>query len=82
VLAEGAGEQGVRRDGWNRYEIVATGSRLRTTLNGAVAIDIDDPQGARSGLLALQVHSGGPTEVRFRDVQLALDPPPLPPLKD
>jgi putative heme-binding domain-containing protein len=82
VLSEGAGEQGLHRDGWNRYEIVATGSRLRATLNGAVAFDLDDPQGARSGVLALQVHSGGPTEVRFRDVRLALDPEPLPPLKD
>lgn len=82
LLAEGAGEQGVRRDGWNRYEIVATGSRVRASLNGAVSIDLDDAQGSRSGVLALQVHSGGPTEVRFRNVELALDPESLPPLKN
>jgi hypothetical protein len=79
LLAEGLGEDHVRRDGWNRYEIVATGSRVRTTLNGVVSVDLDDPAGARSGLLALQVHSGGPTEVRFRAFELELDPEPLPP---
>jgi putative membrane-bound dehydrogenase-like protein len=80
LLAEGAGESGVKRDGWNRYEITATGSRLRATLNGAISIDLDDPAWARSGLLALQVHSGGPTEVRFKNVELTLDPEALPPL--
>jgi len=80
VLAEGAGEGGVKRDGWNHYEIIATGSRLRASLNGTVSIDLDDPAGARSGLLALQMHSGGPTEVRFRNLELQLDPEALPPL--
>ncbi len=75
VLAEGAGEERVLRDGWNTYEIAAVGSRVRLSINGTLGVELDDPGGARSGILALQVHSGGPTEVRFRNLRLELDPP-------
>ncbi len=74
VLAEGTGEAGVRRDGWNVYELLAVGSRVRLSINGAVTVDLDDADGARSGILAFQVHSGGPTEVHFRNLRLELDP--------
>lgn len=80
ILSDVSGEPFVVKDGWNRYEIVATGSRVRTSLNGRVTTDLDDPRGARRGRLALQIHSGGPTEVRFRKFELTLDPPPLPPI--
>ena len=62
------------RDGWNEYEILAVGRRVRTWLNGQPCVDFDDPAGARGGIIALQVHSGGPTEVRFRDFVLELAP--------
>ncbi|MBA3273429.1 MAG: hypothetical protein H0T11_06105, partial [Chthoniobacterales bacterium] len=38
--------------------------------------DLDDPAGAKRGLFALQLHSGGPTEVRFKDFTLEVDPKP------
>jgi len=79
ILSAVSAEPFITKDGWNRYEIVATGSRVRTSLNGHVTTDLDDPSGARRGQLALQVHSGGPTEVRFRNFELTLDPPALPP---
>jgi len=63
-------------DGWNTYEIVAVGSRVMTAINGKPCVDIDDPAGARRGVLALQVHSGGPTTVRVRKLKLELDPRP------
>ena len=35
----------------------------------------DDPQGKRQGVIAFQLHSGGKTEVRFRNLSLkVLDP--------
>jgi len=70
--ADGAVAKAVKKDGWNRYEIVAEGSRVRTTLNGVACVDLDDPKLARKGVLALQLHSGGPTEVRFRNLKLEL----------
>ena len=78
VLSDVSGEPFIVKGGWNRYEIVATGSRVRTSLNGHVTCDLDDPKGARRGQIALQIHSGGPTEVHFRKLQLTLDPPALP----
>ncbi len=78
ILSEVSGEPHVVKDGWNRYEIVATGGRVRTRINGHVTTDLDDPEGARRGQIALQIHSGGPTEVRFRKLELVVDPPALP----
>ena len=32
------------------------------------------PPGAKRGIFALQLHSGGPMEVRFKDLKLELNP--------
>ncbi len=55
---------------WNLYEIEAVGSHVRTWLNGELSVDLDDPDGAKEGIIALQIHSGGPMEVRFRNLKL------------
>jgi hypothetical protein len=70
LLWDKSGEPHVKPGAWNRYEIVATGSRVRTFLNGQSCVDLNDPPGARRGIFALQLHSGGPTEVRFRNLRL------------
>jgi putative membrane-bound dehydrogenase-like protein len=62
------------KPGWNTYEISAIGSKIRTWLNGQLCVDIEDTGGSRRGIFALQLHSGGPTEVRFKDFELDLDP--------
>jgi putative heme-binding domain-containing protein len=72
LLWDKPGEQHVNRDGWNRYEVVAEGSRIRTSINGQPCVDLDDPAGARRGVIAFQIHSGGPMEVRFRNLKLEL----------
>src|SRR5690606_18802935 len=58
---------------WNRWEIVAVGSRIRVALNGKLVFDMDDPAGARQGILAFEL-SGRSAEVRFRDLLLQLNP--------
>jgi len=68
------GDGHVNLEEWNTYEIVAVGSRVRTAINGKLCVDLDDPQIARRGIIGLQVHSGGPMEVRFKDFQLELNP--------
>jgi putative heme-binding domain-containing protein len=72
LLAEGPVESPVVEDGWNLYEIEAIGSRVRTWINGKPCVDLDDPQGARRGIVALQIHSGGRTEVRFRGIRVEI----------
>ena len=63
-------EGAVVRDGWNHYRIEARGSLVRTWINDQPCVYLDDPQGARRGIVALQLHSGGPTEIRFRRFEL------------
>jgi len=69
-----AGEEVVHRDDWNTYEIVAVGSKIRMALNGHLCVDVDDPKYVRKGLFGLQIHAGGPTEVRFKDFQFEENP--------
>ncbi|MGC3967077.1 MAG: DUF1080 domain-containing protein [Pirellulales bacterium] len=69
-----SGEQHLRSGEWNTYEITAVGSRVQTKLNGRICVDLADPAGARNGIFALQLHSGGPTEVRYRNLKLELNP--------
>jgi len=74
LLVDLGAADAVRRGDWNTYEITAIGSRVRLRLNGVLCCDLDDPEGRREGRLALQLHSGGPTTVRFRNLQLELEP--------
>ncbi len=72
LLWKESGEQHVKPGEWNRYEIVARGSKVQTFINGQKCVDLDDPKGARRGIVAFQLHSGGKTEVRFKDIKLEL----------
>jgi putative membrane-bound dehydrogenase-like protein len=67
-------EAKINVDDWNEYIIEATGSRIRTFLNGQPCVDLDDPRGDRRGIFALQLHAGGPMEVRFKDLRLEVKP--------
>jgi len=70
LLWDQSGEAHVKLGEWNRYEIEAQGTRVKTWINGQLCVDLDDAQGKRRGIFALQLHSGGATEVRFRDLKL------------
>jgi hypothetical protein len=59
---------------WNKYEIRAKGSHIQTWINGNLCVDLEDPEGKQRGIFALQLHSGGPTEVRFRNFKLEILP--------
>jgi putative membrane-bound dehydrogenase-like protein len=72
VLSNGAGEKHVKADDWNEYEIVADGSHVKTFINGVLSVDVDDPKISRRGIFGLQIHAGGPMEVRFKDLKLEL----------
>ena len=79
LLWDKPGDPHVRPQEWNRYRIVARGSRIQTFLNDQPCVDLDDPPGARRGIIALQLHSGKALEVRFRNFQLTLPGPAAPP---
>jgi hypothetical protein len=56
------------KDGWNEYTIIAHGDHITQILNGVTTVDIDDPQGAKSGNIALQLHRNHDMEVSFKDI--------------
>jgi putative membrane-bound dehydrogenase-like protein len=76
LLWKQSGESHVKVGDWNKYEVIAEGHHIRTFINGQLCVDLEDPDGASRGIIALQLHSGGPTEVRFRNLNLTLLGPP------
>lgn len=75
LLWKDSGDQHVKKDDWNTYEIVAVGSQIKTAINGQTCVDMEDTAGARQGIIAFQLHSGNiPFEVRLRKFQLELNP--------
>jgi hypothetical protein len=70
-----SGEAFVKPGEWNEYEVIAMGSRIKTFINGQACVDLDDPAGARRGIFAFQIHSGGPMAVYFKDLKLEVNLP-------
>jgi hypothetical protein len=70
LLWKEPGDKHVKEGDWNEYVIEANGSKVRTWINGQLCVDLDDAKLAKKGRIAFQLHSGGPMEVRFKDVKL------------
>lgn len=62
----------VKKDDWNTYVIRADGPQITLTLNGLKTTDYreDDDKIAREGIIAFQLHSGGPTKIEFRNIRI------------
>lgn len=58
----------LKKEDWNEYQIVAVSDYIILILNGVVTAEINDPDGAKSGLFGLQLHGGPPQEIRFRNL--------------
>ena len=70
LLAKEGGERHVKADEWNDYVVEAKGPTVKIWINGQLVCDYTDAQLSRRGVIGLQVHSGGPMEVRFKDLRL------------
>jgi poly(3-hydroxybutyrate) depolymerase/prenyltransferase beta subunit len=68
----------LRKTDWNHYHIMASGDHVILRLNGQTAVDYREPDSSisRDGLLAVQIHAGGPMEIRFQDVMVQPLPTP------
>jgi len=75
LLWDKSGEAHVKNGEWNTYEIIAKGDHTQTLINGKPCVYLTDDKGARSGVFGLQLHSGGATEVRFRNLSLEVFDP-------
>lgn len=65
----------IQKDDWNEYRIVAKGNHIQQFINGKLTVDVTDEtaEGAKSGVLALQLHAGPPMQVEFKDIVLKKD---------
>lgn len=65
---------------WVDVIVIARGDHLVHKINGVTTADVVDRHStasSRRGILALQIHSGDPMAVQFKDIRLSA-PPPLP----
>lgn len=59
----------VRKSDWNEYTMKVEGNRYVSRLNGVVMVDFTDPNPKSfDGPIALQLHSGGEGNMRFKDI--------------
>jgi hypothetical protein len=72
-----------RLEDWHEYDLLAQGPHLALRINGrfvAEAFDRDPENIETSGVLALQLHTGPPMKVQFRNIRIKrlLAPEPAP----
>jgi len=62
----------VRNNDWNDYHVIVRSNLVVLRINDVVMSEVrdNDPRRALSGLLALQVHTGPPMKVQFKNVRL------------
>jgi hypothetical protein len=62
----------LKKDGWNTYVIRAEGDHVVLKINGHTTVDYREPDAAipRTGVIALQVHSGPPMRIDFRNIRI------------
>lgn len=64
----------IKNGDWNEYVVIAKGNHLQHFINGKQTIDVTDEReggkGAKSGILALQIHAGDPMTVQVKNVQI------------
>jgi prenyltransferase beta subunit len=71
--------KGLAKTDWNHYVIRSMGDKINLSLSGQTTVRDyreQDSQIARSGLIAVQIHAGGPMEVQFKDVMIQPLPTP------
>ncbi|MBN8858304.1 MAG: DUF1080 domain-containing protein [Sphingobacteriales bacterium] len=69
-----AGEAAVHPGEWNHYEILASGDRIWTAINGVLSVAVEDLFGEKKGKIAVQIHSGPPMTVQYRFNKLVHHP--------
>ena len=63
----------VSADGWNLVHVTVRGERFSFTINGKTASQVIDQESSKRidrGMIGLQIHSGKPMRVDFKDIVL------------
>lgn len=59
----------LKADDFNDYYIKCVGNHVTIKLNGETTVDDDFPKMPPQGIIAWQLHQGGPMEVTFRNIR-------------
>jgi hypothetical protein len=85
-ITEAEGAAWFRLEDWHEYHLICVGPRITLRIDGRLVAEVEDDDARRrelQGILALQLHSGPPTVVQFKDIRLqerkAATPPRKPP---
>jgi type 1 glutamine amidotransferase len=64
--------QAVKHDDWNEYHVIVSGERRLLIINGVRMCEVTDQDSRRPrrGHIALQVHTGPPMTVQFKDIRI------------
>ena len=62
----------LEKEGWNQYAIYARGPHVRLFINGHLTVDYTEPDTSleQHGRICVQIHSGPPGEVRYRNIEI------------
>jgi hypothetical protein len=63
----------IKHEDWNEYVVIAKGNHLQHFINGMQTVDVTDEHeagAAKSGVLALQIHTGPPMTVQFKNIRI------------
>jgi 3-keto-disaccharide hydrolase len=71
VQPDAAGEKAMKVGEWNDVQFIVSGNHIVTFVNGKKIVDYSDPSPKyTSGVIALQLHSGGQGKIRFKDLYI------------
>ena len=59
----------LKANDFNDYFIKAVGKRITIKLNGETTVDEEFQKAPDEGIIAWQLHAGGPMEVTFRNIE-------------
>ncbi len=62
----------MKKDGWNEYVIICDGPRIKQILNGYTTVNYTEQsdEGAKEGIIALQLHRGPKMKIWFKDIMI------------
>lgn len=66
-------QESIKKEDWNDYEVIVKGNHFIHKINGNPTVEVtdeDEKNFAKSGVLALQIHTGPPMVVEFKDIHL------------
>ncbi len=69
-------KKAVKVNDWNEYVIRCEGKRIQLWLNGVQTVDYTepDPKIPQTGIIGLQIHGGGPSEIWYKDIEIEVLP--------